>query len=101
MDEIKGKLVSKQDRDGYHPEAYNKHITKEMLDFYTEELCSLLQKIDVSTLSLEAQIWWRDHQIADKERLLDNIKKRKKRMQIEEILARLTDYEKKLLGLDL
>jgi hypothetical protein len=53
---------------GYHPKAYNKQPTRELLDLETARLCSLLERTDVTRYSLELQMWWRDHQWADRMR---------------------------------
>lgn len=45
------------------------------------------------------QIWWRDHQKADKKRVKAEIKKEKKEAARKKALEKLTDYEKKLLNL--
>lgn len=51
---------------GYHPEAYGKNILKESLDNLTAKACKLLSAHkDIRNLSLETQIWWRDHKKAD------------------------------------
>lgn len=58
--------------DGFDKRVYSKTITKEDLDEKTAELCSKLKEIeDVSKYSLELQMWWRDHQIADQKRKSD------------------------------
>ena len=54
--------------DGYHPEAYDKTLAKDVHDKYTKKLCDKLQGVDVSGYSLELQMWWRDHQAADAKR---------------------------------
>ena len=98
LDEIKtGKLPSNFG-DGYDKRVYNKHLSKEHLDEKTSELCLKLQKLDVSKYSLEMQIWWRDHQKADKERLKQELKQKKDKKAKEKALSKLTPYERKLLG---
>ena len=87
---------------GYDKRVYNKGLGKEYLDKKTEELCSFLQTRSdalIKTYSLELQIWWRDHQAADKKRIqaeLDAIEEEKDK-QI--ALSKLTPHERKLLGL--
>lgn len=68
LDEIKGRKINKNNWRGYHPEIYGK-VTRRLGDEYTAKLCSILKEKDVSKYSLEMQIWWRDHQKADEERL--------------------------------
>lgn len=43
--------------------------TQDRRDAAAAELCALCKSIDVTKYSLELQIWWRDHQKWDKERL--------------------------------
>ena len=58
--------------------AYNK-ATKSHLDEKVAELCSRLKKVkNVKKYSLEMQMWWRDHQIADRKRESIERKKGKK-----------------------
>lgn len=42
---------------------------KKYLDKLTSELCSKLKTTDVTKYSLELQMWWRDHQEADRNRI--------------------------------
>jgi hypothetical protein len=44
------------------------------LDLHTSMLCGWCQENDVTKKSLELQIWWRDHQAADKRRIEREIK---------------------------
>lgn len=71
----------------------------ETLDEDVAKLCSFCQKNDVAKYSLELQIWWRDHKKADKERVKKEMHKIKEKEAKEKALAKLTKYEKKLLGL--
>jgi hypothetical protein len=70
----------------------------DLLDKETAELCGKLQKTDVTKYSLEMQIWWRDHQEEDRKRIQKEIKKNKKAKEKKAALAKLTPYERKLLG---
>lgn len=65
----------------------------------TQTLCELCQKIDVSKFSLELQIWWRDHQRADRERLQKEVFDIKRLEERKKALEKLTDYEKQLLNI--
>ena len=69
LDELETGKLPYNFGDGYDKRVYNKHLSKEHLDEKTEELCSKLQNSDVLKFSLEMQMWWRDHQKADKDRL--------------------------------
>ena len=83
---------------GYDNRVYCKYLSKEHLDQKTEELCSKLQQLDVTKFSLEMQMWWRDHQKADEERLRKEIEFYKTQEDIDTALSKLTEYERKLLG---
>jgi hypothetical protein len=79
--------------DGGHASIYNS-ATDERLNRSVYNLCAKLQAVpDITIYSLEMQMWWRDHQEADKNRLIDETLARKN------ALAKLSDYEKQLLGL--
>ena len=57
--------------DGFDERAYNQHkkLTKEFMDKMAAKLCKRLSKRErVDDLTLETQIWWRDHQEADRKR---------------------------------
>ena len=45
------------------------------------------------------QMWWRDHQKADKARIERELKEARTRAAKAAALAKLTEYEKALLGL--
>lgn len=73
--------------------------TKDKLDQTTSMLCEVLQKTDTSKLSLKVRRWWMDHQRMDKLRLEADLQRKKTKLQKEKALAKLTPYERKLLGL--
>jgi hypothetical protein len=99
LDELEtGKLPSNFG-DGYDKRVYNKTFPKQHIDEKTEELCSKLQNVDVSKFSLEMQMWWRDHQKADKERLEKEIKDKATEQERQKALSKLSAYERKLLNL--
>ena len=99
LDELNGKPINKNHWDGYHPDVYGSVLQTGFADKLTAKLCKKLQKLDVTKYSLEMQIWWRDHQIADKQRITDDLAKKKKKKDKELALKKLTRYEKKLLGI--
>ncbi len=70
LDELNGKETLNADHwRGYHPRVYNNTMEGDKL---ISELCSRiknLKKDDLSNYSLELQIWWREHQKHDEERL--------------------------------
>lgn len=65
LDEIKGIPINRSHWDGYHPLVYNRKFNDDKM---VRELCSKLRSLDVTKFSLEMQMWWRDHQIADAKR---------------------------------
>lgn len=99
VDELDGKKVHPEWRDGYHPRVYCQGPSLLSVDTETAALCERLQSTDVSKLSLEAQLWWRDHLAADRqkaERQIANAKTAKARRIA---LAKLSPHERRLLGL--
>lgn len=96
LDELDGKPINRSHWNGNHPAVYSKAFNGDKL---VAELCSRLQKTDVTKHSLEMQIWWRDHQAADKARLEREIKQQKLAKRKAAAVAKLTPYERRLLGL--
>lgn len=70
----------------------------ELLDRDTAELCQTCQEVDVTNYSLELQIWWRDHQKADKKKLEEDLKQKTDLGEREAFLKELSPYERNLLG---
>ena len=99
LDELKTGKLPKNFGDGYDNRIYNKNFDKDHLDKKVSELCSKLQKIDVTKFSLEMQFWWREHQKADKERLLKEELDAKDIEDRKIALSKLSCREKKLLNL--
>ena len=98
LDELDGKPISQGHWAGYHPRVYCRASIIEG-DKIVQELCDRLQKLDVTKHSLEMQIWWRDHQKADKERLEREVQKAVELKARQEAIAKLTPYERGLLGI--
>jgi hypothetical protein len=96
LEELDGKPIDGEHWGGYHPRVYCKDPSS---DEMVQELCSRLQKLDVTKYSLEMQVWWRDHQKADKERLERGIREATELKARAEAMAKLTPYERGLLGL--
>jgi len=73
-------------------------VTRSELDRLTALLCERLKSVDLAPYSLELQMWYRDHQAADKarddKRVQDNALEARKHAA----LAKLTDEERELLG---
>lgn len=100
LDELDGKPLNQDHWRGYHPAAYNKAgIGTTIGDAMVQELCSRLQAIDVTKYSLEMQMWWRDHQAADKARIEHELARKKDSAERQAAIAKLTPHERKLLGL--
>jgi hypothetical protein len=98
LDEIAGKQWTRGEMAGYHSRVYGK-ATRELGDQLVNQLCTALQGVDVSNFSLEMQIWWRDHQAADKERIEKEMQVATLTHQREAALAKLTPDERRILGL--
>lgn len=78
------------------------YTSKQELDEKIAKLCSMFQQLtneQIKAMSLEAQIWWRDHQKLDQQRILNEFKEKLKEEDKQKALAKLTPYERKLLGL--
>lgn len=100
LEEIEdGKSWKPSSWSGNHPKVYNKLHTIDA-DELVSRLCSLCQEIDVTEYSLELQMWWRDHQEEDKRRIEEEIRQKNEKEDRERLLSKLSDYEKKLLGVD-
>lgn len=97
LDELNGAKPSQGSWYGYHPRVYNQ-VSQELADKLTAELCSRLQTVDVTKYSLELQMWWRDHQAADKARVERELEQSRTAAEREAALAKLTPHERKLLG---
>ena len=99
IDELDGQQsINRSHWDGYHPNVYNKHLSQRSQNQLVDKLCKRLQRRDVTKLSLEMQIWWRDHQKADKARLQEEMKQLKDKKLRKAALAKLSPYEQQLLG---
>ncbi len=95
LGELDGKPIDKSHWRGYHPAVYNKKVDG---DAMVSELCERLQAVDVTKYSLEMQIWWRDHQAADKTRIEHELARKRSAEDRKAALAKLTPYERELLG---
>lgn len=86
--------------DGYHPDVYNR-IDRAKADDVVGRLCTLLSKVpDITKYSLEMQIWWRDHQAADRKRRERERKAAQKQALQDRALEKLTEEERTALGLE-
>jgi hypothetical protein len=96
LDETDGKGFHKKHYCGYHPEVYNKGVSKETSDKWVAELCARCQMLDITKQSLELQIWWRDHQEWDEDRKREE--RLKKMEELQEKIDALTKAEQILLA---
>lgn len=100
LDELRTGNLNRDHLRGWHPLAYGRY-SKQTLDTATSRLCSLLKRkgqMDLAQHSLELQLWWRDHQAADKAR---EKQEREQKAQAEikkQALKKLTPTERKALG---
>lgn len=100
LDELDGKPDPMRHKDGSHPRIYNKVSREQDGDEMVAELCRRCQQIDVTKQSLELQMWWRDHQKADRKRVAEELQLAKEDADRQAALAKLTPYECRLLGLE-
>ncbi len=98
LDELAGKKWKANHWDGYHPDVYGK-ILESSGDKMVRKLCDALQERDVKQYSLEMQTWWRDHLIADRDRLERELRNEKTKADRKAALAKLTPHERKVLDL--
>lgn len=68
------------------------------LDKATAALCAWCKVNDVSRCSLEMQIWWRDHQEADRQREKKEAEDQRDRAIRQAAIAKLTVEERRALG---
>jgi hypothetical protein len=99
LDELYHDPFNKTHFEGYHPDVYSRVVSKETGDRWVAKLCAKLQTVDVTKYSLELQMWWRDHQQADADRLREELKSKRTDEARKRALAKLTPYERRLLNL--
>lgn len=98
LDELDGRPFDPREfASGYDKRVYNKSVD---LDAITRKLCAKLSTVDVSKYSLEMQVWWRDHQLADEERKATEARIAKKRALADAAMAKLTKEERMALGFE-
>ena len=100
LDELEGKPLNREYWGGYHPKVYGKDLSTTKLDIAVRQLCEVLRKTDVTNFSLELQTWWRDHQRADKDRLLLEKNEKKIAALRKAALKKLTKAEREALRLE-
>lgn len=95
LDELAGVRNPHRYWHGTHPDVYNRGANGDEL---VARLCAALQSVDVAKYSLEMQIWWRDHQRADRARVERELAQAADDSARAAALAKLTDHERRLLG---
>lgn len=101
LEEVKTGVLPDYFGDGYYEKSYSK-ANQQLLDHAVAELCAKLSNYDpheLSKCSLELQIWWRDHQKADIERVKKKMDDAARNRAISHAMAKLTPEEQELLGL--
>lgn len=99
LDELDGHEWTRNEWEGYHSRTYCK-TTSALLDELVRELCSRLQALpSITQHSLELQIWWRDHQKADAERIAREQQTKQLATLRRQALAKLSPLERDALGL--
>jgi len=93
IDELDGKPFDRNAWRGYHPTVYGKPVDKKRRDNMVAALCERLQGKDVTKQSLEMQIWWRDHQEADKARIEREKKENENFAKENKLLLKYFDQE--------
>ena len=84
--------------DHQRPKDYYGNV--ERLDEDTAALCAWCQAHDVAKMSLELQMWWRDHQVADQKKATQTAARRARNAARRHALEKLTATEKRVLGVD-
>lgn len=103
LEELKtGKPIDPKSSDwgGYLPGVYGdgQSSLRRRADIAVAELCSKLQRIpDIQRYSLEMQMWWREHQEADRQREKQEFENKKKHQTRIAALAKLSEEERQSL----
>lgn len=95
------------DSAGYLEGVYGKGLSRVTANRLTRDLCEYLSgDVDPAVFSLELQLWWRNHQEADKKKARQRKKakqrktaKQRKAIKLKALLAKLSEEEKELLGI--
>lgn len=97
-----GPPVTARDWAGYHRDVYSRAVSRAKLDEITSQCCALLalRHGGARGLSLEAQLWWREHQAADARRCDAETKAANSKRLQEQALSKLTAQEREALGFE-
>ena len=103
IDELDGIPIDKNRWEGFHPKIYCQTYDKYNSPYNKGEmlykLLARLRSDDVTRYSLEMQIWWRDYLKVEKEKTKTNNQKEKDKIDKAKAYNKLTDQERKLLGI--
>jgi hypothetical protein len=92
LDELRTGHLIQRHYDGYHPKVYAKKIEQKELDDITEKLCTTMTDVEdrraLIFVSLELQLWWRDHKRWDKRRKEYDARQRLQR-ELKSAMARM------------
>lgn len=86
-------------RSGMHQNVYGK-ISKAGLDRMTAKLCRKLKALHpegIESYSLEMQLWWRDHQEADRQKEESEKAKTREMQDFLALVEGMSDYHLRLL----
>lgn len=83
-----------------HKERNEYYGCVKTLDRDTATLCEWCASHDVSEMSLELQLWWRDHQHADRARERRERSEAKQEKLRQAAVKKLTPAERRVLGLE-
>jgi hypothetical protein len=82
------------DWQGYHKKAYNFDDNKQDLDQAVKQLCEQIREIgDLHAFSLELQMWWREHEAADRLRLVREQRQAEERALADRALQKISRDE--------
>lgn len=85
---------------GEHPQVYGKNVSETEADSLTRRLCDHLSAVGAQRYSLEMQVWWRDHQKADRARAMVEAEAKEVAARRQLALDKLSDDDRAVLGLD-
>ena len=91
-----GKLLVKREWAGHHPRVGSNTADNDN-DKIVSRACDLMKGSEVSTLPLEVQMWWRDHQILDRARMQEEAAA--KARETEKVQQKVKDAKAKLAAL--
>ena len=103
LDEFNGKKIDGCHWRGMHPKVYNQTYDRYAGDYdaaeMTQELVEKIKACRVTDYSLEMQVWWRDYQKRNLDEAAKVQAEKEEQEQRNNALGKLTDTDKKALGL--